>query len=336
MKKRTALTLSLMALLAGGITFGALKYKDKKEKDELERELKEILIPNAENRLDSLLVVSKGLQDSIAHYEQEINKIDNDSLISRTDVEVIDKLLSNIRQDWGSAVSKWNDKYFDLYYEGDGSFNEDGLPQNAKNQILYLNGGILKRFDEDTTWTIPGYTMEYLVIDRDYGHPPVAGYFPVELGRPGYREYMVNAISDGYDTYFEQVLGSLRESVSEALPFQEDDDTFANDPREQLDPIEQEQLLRTLKCFVEKIDNSQNVINPATLRKLGTIVDSLLIKADMRNLSQKRSNAYNKFAAFRNADNKVKQQLSKQRQLLNKYRSPNAVEMLTQQRTTHK
>ncbi|MBP5485813.1 MAG: hypothetical protein J6Y07_03855 [Alphaproteobacteria bacterium] len=336
MKKRTALTLSLMALLAGGITFGALKYKDKKEKDEVERELKEILIPNAENRLDSLLVVSKGLQDSIAHYEQEINKIDNDSLISRIDVEVIDKLLSNIGQDWRSAVSKWDDKYFDLYYEGDGSFNEDGLPQNAKNQILYLNGGILKGFDGDTTWTIPGYTMEHRVIYGELDRPPIAGYFPVELGRPGYREYMINDISDGYDTYFEQVLGSLRESVSQVLPFQEDDDTFVNDPREQLDPIEQEQLLRTLKCFVEKIDNSQNVINPATLRKLGTIVDSLLIKADMKNLSQKRSNAYNKYNTFRNADYKVRQQLSKQRQLLERYQSPNAVKTVMQQRTAHK
>lgn len=335
MKKRTALTLSLMALLAGGLTFGAWRYKDKKEKEEAERELKEILIPGAENRLDSLLVMDRNLQDSIAHYEQEINKIDSDSLISRSDVEVISKLLSAIEQDLEVASKKWADQYWDLYYEGDGSFSEEGLPQNAVDEVRYLNGGVLKQFDNDTTWTIPGYNVGYGVVDFYDGKGPRGGIYRTWIDRPHYREYEIFAKTEGFDTYVQEIFASLQNSLSEVLPYNAEYDEEYN-PNYQLDYFEQEQLLRTLKCFAEKIDNSRNIINPVTLRKLRTVVDSLLIKADMKNLSAKRSNAYNKFAAFRNADNKVKQQLSKQRQLLNKYRSPNAVEMLTQQRTTHK
>ena len=52
MKKKTAITLSALALLAGGITFSGIKIKEKKEKEKIEAELKSVLIPIAEKKLD--------------------------------------------------------------------------------------------------------------------------------------------------------------------------------------------------------------------------------------------------------------------------------------------
>ena len=205
MQKKSAIILSLAALMAAGVTFGTLKYKDEREKEKIKKELNDILIPEAEEKLNTLLLTDKSLQDSIAYYNDRIRELEQDSLISRTDVDVISDLLSSIDKDHQNARAKWNEKYFDLYYGGDGYFDEDNLPEEAARQIRYLNGGILKKFDEDTTWTIPGRGVDYDVIDFGNGRVR-AGMFPYPLGRPHYSEGYIFAQTSGFDTYFQEVM----------------------------------------------------------------------------------------------------------------------------------
>lgn len=339
MKKKSAIKLSVLALLAAGVTFGAVKWKNKEEEERIQKALDDVLIPGAERKLDSLLLTDQSLQDSINFYQHKINQIDEDSLISRSDVAVISKLLDDIFHDWSAAYGEWSSKYFDMYYMGDGDFDEDALPQNVKEQVLYLNGGILKEFDNDSTWTIPGYSMEY-IVDHDNG---LVGMYPSSIGRPGYGDGRIFAKTSGYDTYFEELIYSLETSIEEVLPAEERKDygEWERDPGTRLDAPEQEQLLRTLKCFVEKIDNSRHIINPTTLRKLATIVDSLLIKADTKNLIAQRAKYADKTLAFEKAQWRVAYEKQRQTKLLNQYKAQHAAHQMRQQswtpqRTTHK
>ena len=301
MKKKTAITLGALALLAAGVTFGGFKIKEKKEKDKIEKTLKTVLIPNAEKELDALTKQYSDLSDSIAYYENQIEALTQDTLISEEDAEIIDKLLSDIKKDWEKAYNKWSKKYFDIGYLGDRAFDENLLPIDGKKQYFYLSGGIFKKFANDSSWYIPGYTEEYFA-GRDK-----SGYRKVLIGRGyEYYDYTRFASSEGYDTYFESVIGYLKESLSQ---------------REDFNFYEQQDLLNALEALVKNIDNSQGIIKPETLQKLGVIVKTLLGKAEHNKLTK----AKGKKESFSIAKNNLWfRQVEAERNLKN-YKSPDIV-----------
>ena len=91
MKKRTALTLSAIALLGAGVTFGV---KSKQKKD-FEKILKTVLVPEAEEKLDKLLREDASLQDSIDFYQALL-------LQQESEVDGQRKAERSIRSRWES------------------------------------------------------------------------------------------------------------------------------------------------------------------------------------------------------------------------------------------
>ncbi len=315
MKKKTAITLGALALLVSGVTFGGFRIKEKKEKDKIEKELKEILIPNAEKELDALTKQHSDLNDSITYYANQIEMLTQDTLISEADAKEISKLLSDIQKDLSSSYSKWTKKY-EKYYEGEGEYDYDRMPKEGVKQSDYLAGGILKKFAKDSSWYVPGYEEEYFVdVPPAYSDREVkSGYRKVRIGRiEEYRESSIYAKAGGYDTYVEHVMASLQESLSQIEDF-----NFS----------EQEQLLRTLESFVKNIDNSRGVIKPETLRKLGVIVKTSLKRVEYDKLTK----AKDKKESFSKAKSNLEFKLAAAERKVQKYKQPDMVKQMYKQK----
>ena len=83
MNKKVAVILCTAALLGAGIPIG-IKVKNKKEKEEIEKTLKTVLIPNAEKELNNLMHESRLLRDSIAYFQIVLDSFEKRTNIRKT------------------------------------------------------------------------------------------------------------------------------------------------------------------------------------------------------------------------------------------------------------
>ena len=340
MKKKTAITLGALVLLAGGITFGGFKIKEKKEKDKIEETLNNVLVPNAERELDTLVLQEKDIQDSIRFLEEQIRQIDADSLISRSDVEVIEKLLNDIKNDLEKEESRWYNVYGKKYDQsGDGAIIYDfkNMPKVGRQQRKYFTYDIVAKILKNKNLTIPGYVM----LMRK-GYQPVSLEMPDSVYYEGETFDQINSFYRGLASYdlIELLIASLEcvKPVQERyldllneVP-EEANIILAREPGKILTGPEQEELIKTLKYFVDHIDNSQGIIKPATLQKLKVVVDSLVVKSQEKQLSVKKSAKDKKIDSFQKARLSVGRKISKQQDVLKTYKSPDMVNQLYKQK----
>lgn len=154
-KKQNAIIFAICVLLASSASVG-IKTKEKKEKEQIKQELNNVLIPNAEKKLDSLITTRNLLHDSVVYFQNE--------LISQSQYTQIKKqipkitftlsLLENITNQWHRAYSM-TEKHIAAYPEG------DKIPENLQQKHLYLTNNMIlepvlhtKRFD---------FIAEYLI-----------------------------------------------------------------------------------------------------------------------------------------------------------------------------
>lgn len=73
MKNKNIIAFAICILLASSAELG-LKHKIKKDKEQIKKELNSILLPNAEKKLDSLILTRSMLRDSITYFQHELKK----------------------------------------------------------------------------------------------------------------------------------------------------------------------------------------------------------------------------------------------------------------------
>ncbi len=261
MKKKTALTLSAIALLSAGITFG-VKFKQKKD---FEKTLKTVLIPNAEKELDNLLREDAALNDSIDYYHalllrqsseadglriaEKHNKMfgeQNPSIYS--DFSEISKTLKLIESDYIKEHNKIARETW--------KYNEWDLPKKLQEQYDYITLGITKSL-------------------TDYGKdiPDIPGGYEQHFAR-GYKDVSLSFSEDYYfDTYTKYFRHELKATRGQ---FTTTGDNGNRVFYALTDASEIKQLLIAIKYFANNIDNSKHIINPEHINTLNKQIDELM------------------------------------------------------------
>jgi hypothetical protein len=71
MTNKNIITFAICILLASSAELG-MKHKIKKDKEHIKKELNTVLLPNAERKLDSLILTRSMLRDSITYFQHEL------------------------------------------------------------------------------------------------------------------------------------------------------------------------------------------------------------------------------------------------------------------------
>jgi hypothetical protein len=71
MTNKNIITFAICILLASSAELG-MKHKIKKDKEQIKKELNTVLLPNAERKLDSLILTRSMLRDSITYFQHEL------------------------------------------------------------------------------------------------------------------------------------------------------------------------------------------------------------------------------------------------------------------------
>lgn len=154
-KKQNAIIFAICVLLASSASVG-IKTKEKKEKEQIKQELNNVLIPNAEKKLDSLIITNKLLRDSIVYFQNELKTQSQYKQIKNqiSKVSSVLSLLENMSNQWHCAHSMTEDCIAE-YPEG------AEIPENLQQKRLYLTNNMIlepvlhtKRFD---------FIAEYLI-----------------------------------------------------------------------------------------------------------------------------------------------------------------------------
>ena len=308
MKKKTALTLSAIALLSAGITFG-VKFKQKKD---FEKTLKTVLIPNAEKELDNLLKEDASLNDSISFYHalllQQSSEADGQRIAEKhnkltggknhnmySDLSEISNTLKLMEKDWEKAYDKI-EKQKEPFALGDGEYDYDAMPKGLeqKEKYLYRMTDKLAENDPDSIPEIPGgYQQHY-----------ARGYNDIEFtfDDPG-----------TFDAYTEYLRYEIRATRGQFTT------TGVNGNRV-FYPItsgkEIKQLLIAIKYFANNFDNSQGVINQQYISQINNQINELLPVVEKQiKLEETRDTTSAKLGNFKagkkNVEKRVKQQQEK-------------------------
>lgn len=305
MKKKTALTLSAIALLSAGITFG-VKFKQKKD---FEKTLKTVLIPNAEKELDNLLKEDASLNDSISFYHalllQQSSEADGQRIAEKhnkltggknhnmySDLSEISKTLKLMENDYRKEYRKLL-KEMEPYHIGEGEYD---LPKKLQEQDDYMSQRITgKLADSENIPDIPGGYQQYYAS----GH-----YNDVVF------DFSSNYSFDDYTEYLRYELKATRGQFTT---------TGANGNRvfyAITEATEIKQLLMAIKYFANNIDNSKHIINPEHIKTLIQQINELIPVIEKQiKLEETRDTTSAKLGNFKtgkkNVENRIKQQQEK-------------------------
>lgn len=137
MNKKTAIILSTAILLSAGIPIG-IKIKNKKEKEEIENTLNNILIPNAEKELNELMKQNRQLRDSICYLEELLETYEKS-----TNINQFFPQLREILQLTQSVLSDWHKQYDSVQSEIAKHTNTDSIPDTLQSQLYFLEEEII-------------------------------------------------------------------------------------------------------------------------------------------------------------------------------------------------
>lgn len=270
MKKKTALTLSAIALLSAGITFG-IKFKQKKD---FEKTLKTVLIPNAEKELDSLLREDVALKDSIDYYEALLLQ-QQSSMPHNLEFQLsnISKTLRSMELDFTREFEKTL-KQMEPYYIGDGNYD---LPDNLEEHYHYLLGGlekpIFKNFDRKDRPELPGGYQWY--VGKKYSD--IITFQDIRdkgVYSNAYFEHFRNEIKATHGKF------KTEDCVYYALT----------------EASEIKQLLIAIKYFINNMDNSKQIINPEHIKTLNKQIDDAIPviekQADLESATSRKRDSF--------------------------------------------
>lgn len=329
MKKKTALTLSTAALLSAGLLFGAKFYKQKKERDEFEEQLKTVLVPDAEKKLDGLLRKDAALNDSVIKFEEVLRllKQKEDSVHAITessthdDIYEVGFLVGPFKEiyDLGRALEwQWSGKLHKIFYEfgdyeaerpgnwvGDGDYLQrtDKRAIDLFQKVFYMTGNESSGFP-----TVPAHNTKFILRDSllasDGPTQDLSFFFDdmrVETTRLGGRTYR----------------------------------GFHNDERVGMNHSPEQKLfvLRAWQAFLKSIDNSQKVFNQKTLDALDKKVKELMpIVEKEYQLWSQRIEKGKKLESFMGAKDAVGKQIKQQKEKVNVLKTTPVVDLMRQQR----
>ena len=107
MKKENAFVFMLCLMFATSVSFG-VKTKEKNEKNQIKKELNNVLIPNAEKKLDSLILTCNMLRDSITCFQNELQNQTQYTQIKKQipTTQEISNTLKTLADQWHCEYTK--------------------------------------------------------------------------------------------------------------------------------------------------------------------------------------------------------------------------------------
>lgn len=111
MNKQNAIIFAACVLVATAASVG-VKNNEKKQKEQIKQELNNILIPNAERKLDSLIITRNLLHDSIVYFQNELQNQSQYIQIKKQipEIKSVLTLLENITNQWHRQYSQTADR----------------------------------------------------------------------------------------------------------------------------------------------------------------------------------------------------------------------------------
>lgn len=326
MKKKTALTLSAIALLSAGVTFG-VKFKKKKD---FEKTLKTILIPDAEKQLESLLREDAALNDSIDFYHAllltQSSKADGQRIAEKhnkllgennptiySDLRQISKTLGLMEGDWSRAKNRLY-KQLEPYDVGEGNYyGEDDKIDKLLEFDLYLDQGMTsdmyKKLSEGETW------------------PDIPGEYQQWIG-PRYNDVRPSFLDEEpFDYYIEILQAEIKATGGEYR----DGNGRVFYPITSAEEIKE--LLVAIKFFVNNFDNSRGVIKSEYVKQINDQIKALLPQIEKQiKLETSRDNTAKKLKDFKSAKVAVEKRVGQQRQKLHVLKNTEISKLMREQR----
>lgn len=324
MKKRTALTLSVIALLGTGVTFGV---KSKQKKD-FEKILKTVLVPEAEEKLDKLLREDASLQDSIDFYQalllQQESEVDGQrkaekyqkslgipttTMYSR--LNKVSNTLELIEGDWAKAYAAVREQEASFYI-GDGEY--ENLPDELVKRKAYLR---------KMTNTLIGDNIDNI--------PDIPGGYQQHYAR-GYNDVKFDFFdSRRFDEYTEYLRCEIKAaSVGKYT-------TTGSQGNRVFYPIvsaaDVKQLLIAIKYFVNNFDNSHGIVQQRHILQINKQIDELLpVVEGQITLEQTRDNTALKLNSFKIGKKKTEEQIRKQEKNLEVLKTTDVKKLMKNQK----
>lgn len=321
MKKKTALTLSAIALLSAGVTFG-VKFKKKKD---FEKTLKTILIPDAEKQLESLLREDASLNDSIDFYHAllltQSSKADGQRIAEKhnkflgennptiySDLRQISKTLGLMGEDWYRAKNRLY-KQLEPYAIGDGYYDDNDKANKLLESKSYLTDGMTENLARIDAPDIPGGYQQWIGARYNDVYPSFYGwgdfYYYVDV-----LQAEIKATRGEYkDTYNDRVFYPI---------------TSAEEIKE---------LLLAIKFFANNFDNSRGIINSEYVKQINNQIKALLPQIENQiKLETSRDNTAKKLKDFKSAKVAVEKRVGQQRQKLHVLKNTEISKLMREQR----
>lgn len=329
MKKKTALTLSALALLSAGITFG-VKFKQKKD---FEKTLKTVLIPTAEKELDKLLKEDASLNDSIVYYHdlllqqasiadgQRIAEKHNKLLGTHTqnmysELDEISKTLEQMNEDY---VEKANKMYNELepYYAGDGEYYD--MPKKLQEQYDYMITGITKPLaNQKNIPDIPGGFKSEIIGRADGVIRDISFSFTDRLSFDDFANYL-----------WDELAATRGQYITEYYDIDTEERTYHVITA----ASEIKQLLIAIKYFVNNIDNSKHIIKPEDINKINKQIDALMPKIEKQiTLESTRDTTSAKLEKFKTSKKGIEGKIKQQQEKVSTLKTTEIRKLMKQQR----
>lgn len=344
MKKNTVITLAALALMAGGVTFGGIKIKEKKEKDKIEKTLNAVLIPNVEKELNVLLKQDKDLQDSLLFYDDILNKLNSQTALSYTANKPNDSVamsqLSELEDLLKMIKKDVNIKFFKKFnsveerYRLNRELGFIGAPLKESKALWYLSDGIISGL-QDTSFAIPcKYTEKAIGRYGDEWEKNDCIYFGNILSEQGFEEWFKAEQYHANRFVFDDIMNELILAVrSSRIAFTIEDpyqgrtiDVFVRQYQKMGSYKDILSLLNVVWLFLNNIDNSENIINQKTLEESKNVTKELLKYVEKQvELEQKRDSISGRLDEFRTAQKELTNRINHKRQELKQYKNPDIV-----------
>lgn len=332
MKKKTALTLSAAALVSAGVAFGV---KFKQEKDEFEKVLKEVLIPDADKKLDDLRRENVALNDSIIEYEDALKQIkpDKDS-VSAITKNVMDhdfaisgafsELNEIVRQLGRQRTTELDRIFYDKFgnYEAGGEGNwivatsylpEDNPEAPTDKKSIELYKKVYHRTGNTSSHfpVVPSHGAKYF-IKKPFSLPEFEVKGPYYDGGNAYLSYSTDSHveTDDVERFF--AFMSQAERLVSTIPGMRHGDEWS--PREYWVHNDgakfKLEILKSCQSFIDAVDNSQNVFDPKTFTAFKEKVKEMrsIVEKEFQ-LEQQMNAKQNKLKSFEKAKESVKENM---------------------------
>lgn len=137
MKKENAFVFMLCLMFATSVSFG-VKTKEKNEKNQIKKELNNVLIPNAEKKLDSLILTCNMLRDSITCFQNELQNQTQYTQIKKQ-IPTTQEISNTLK----TLADQWHCEYTKTQNQISEHSDSTTISPKTKQKITYLTNNIV-------------------------------------------------------------------------------------------------------------------------------------------------------------------------------------------------